>query len=429
MSRRNNPAKWVLPTIIDPGVYSCVTIPVPDDKFHRAAFWGALLDLASAYKWQDDPTHKAKDVAIVWRNIIDSLKYGPCGPVNIYPNGAEQEDFMPLRVDCDCNVWVTCCDGTEMQLATKAMLDQSTQPGAGTEQPPAGGGCATYAAKLNGNGLWLLPTVVSTGDTIEITEASGATYNPANGYWYCPDGSQFFAGACVPYPILDGANPMPSVPSGRIIAKIGATFYDVYGSAFTVPSGITSQPVQFQVNYADITTAGGTLSFNVTVCNNQAASWSVMQNFELSTANWAADVPGASGTQSVWSAGVGWVSVDCNNMLGGAGRYNIVYLHSVFAHAVTLEHFDMTFDALVGPRDDSAPQQVIVFQGATATTIISTTPVTADDQNLAWDGSMAGVTEIRVVILGADKSDATCPSSGNATLKAVKMNGTGSGPY
>lgn len=68
--KRNNLAKWTLPEVVDPSAHKCFKINVPDEKYHLAAFRGALLDLASAYKWADDPDHKAKDVANVWKQVI-----------------------------------------------------------------------------------------------------------------------------------------------------------------------------------------------------------------------------------------------------------------------------------------------------------------------------------------------------------------------
>lgn len=73
MGRRNPPAKWVLPEVINPPDSICMTLQVPNERFHIAAFRGALLDLASAYKWQDDPDHKAREVASVWKGVIANM--------------------------------------------------------------------------------------------------------------------------------------------------------------------------------------------------------------------------------------------------------------------------------------------------------------------------------------------------------------------
>jgi len=73
MNKRFPKAKWVLPAVIDPPERLCFTIQVPNERQHIAAFRGALLNLASAIAWQDDPDHTAKDVALVWRSIVDEV--------------------------------------------------------------------------------------------------------------------------------------------------------------------------------------------------------------------------------------------------------------------------------------------------------------------------------------------------------------------
>jgi len=78
MSKRYPRAKWVLPNVVDPSTSVCYTVPVPNDRFHIAAFLGALQDLGSATQWADDEGHTAKDVAQVWRDIIDELEKELC---------------------------------------------------------------------------------------------------------------------------------------------------------------------------------------------------------------------------------------------------------------------------------------------------------------------------------------------------------------
>lgn len=91
MSRRNPPAKWTLPAIINPPTRKCFTILVPNEAYHIAAFRGALLDLASATNWADDPDHLAKDVADVWKDVVVNVV--ACGggipfvcPFDFFPN-------------------------------------------------------------------------------------------------------------------------------------------------------------------------------------------------------------------------------------------------------------------------------------------------------------------------------------------------------
>lgn len=78
MSRRNPPAKWILPEVIDPEERLCFQIEVPNDPMHIAAFRGALYNLTSARFWQDDPDHKALEVAAVWQDIWDEISMSCC---------------------------------------------------------------------------------------------------------------------------------------------------------------------------------------------------------------------------------------------------------------------------------------------------------------------------------------------------------------
>lgn len=73
MPRRNPPAKWMLPDVVDPPDSICMSLQVPNNRYHIAAFRGALWNLASAINWADDIDHTAKEVAQVWRNVIDNM--------------------------------------------------------------------------------------------------------------------------------------------------------------------------------------------------------------------------------------------------------------------------------------------------------------------------------------------------------------------
>ncbi len=326
MSKRYPWAKWTLPDVVDPPDRLCFTIPVPNNPLHLAAFRGALLSLASATKWQDDPGHTAKSVALVWQEIYDQVV--ACEPTAL-PESWD-EDLTSL---CEA---LRFQNGKLQALCCGAWVDITGQPaqgwaigatGVGTT-PPAAGACVDYQANISGNGYWYTPFVVSTGDTITVSLAKGATYNPANGGWYCPDGSLFFGGACLASTLTAGGNPMPAILSGKLIAKIGATFYDVYNGTFTVPAGIASQPVQFQFNYASIATSSGDVSFQVHYCNNGSMSFTHTFNFLLSNGSFAVtDVsPGPSG---IWSPSVGW-STNAY-ILSGTNNICIVTIKRTFA--------------------------------------------------------------------------------------------------
>lgn len=104
MSKRYPRAKWVLPGDIHPVGTRCFQIVVPDDPYYIAAFRGALLNLASASQWQDDPEHKAREVAAVWRPLIDGVT--DCGAGSMFD--VRQNGALPCKLEktADGVIWV-----------------------------------------------------------------------------------------------------------------------------------------------------------------------------------------------------------------------------------------------------------------------------------------------------------------------------------
>lgn len=72
MSKRYPKARYVLPETVNPDRI-CMSVNVPNDPYHIAAFRGALLTLASATNWANDSEHTAKDVAAVWDEIYQEV--------------------------------------------------------------------------------------------------------------------------------------------------------------------------------------------------------------------------------------------------------------------------------------------------------------------------------------------------------------------
>lgn len=333
MSRRNPPAKWTLPVIVNPPQSVCYKIPVPDEMFYRAAFWGSLLDLASAYKWQDDDAHTAKAVARVWRNIIDNLITIECGDVVALHGGIIQEDFMPIRVDCDCRVWVTCCDGTEVELATVGMIQQPGQPGGSETPPPAAGGCQTYHAAFPANSSWLLPAVVNSGDVLTFSNVKGAGQDGSVSPWYCPNGQTFFAGACVGVAGTSGTDPAAALSHMGLIAEISGSYYAVTGGPITVPGGVTDAQVTIFTNDSVLSDNSGSYTLDIEFCNNNVSTaWVSTFNFVLNpyTSIWTPQ-------DGVWVPGQGYkgVYVDANDV-------SAVVLH-VASLSITLTRLKMVY--------------------------------------------------------------------------------------
>lgn len=62
---------YLLPDDLDPDVFKCLTIRVPDDPQWEVNFWGALLELAKWFNHERDALHKGKIVADKWRGWIE----------------------------------------------------------------------------------------------------------------------------------------------------------------------------------------------------------------------------------------------------------------------------------------------------------------------------------------------------------------------
>lgn len=272
--RRNPPAKWVLPQVIDPQDYVCYLVRVPKERFHIGAFLGAFQILGSAMSWQDDPQHKARLVAKVWRRIADSLQGQICDDVcppspigKVFSLGDTmglfRQNGCKLEFSPDGECWCVIYDPTD------CILTEGGQPD-GDQSLPAGT-CRTYNVSLAGNGKWLLPVKVDTGDTIEVTEMSGAWSNTPF-QWKCPNGQPYILGLCVGGTFTDGGNPLPASPTMGLIAlyETGGGGFAGGGATLLVPTGKSGEQVEFQANDDDLTDNAGHVSFKVTVCKKAA---------------------------------------------------------------------------------------------------------------------------------------------------------------
>lgn len=78
----NKDGGFPLPDVINPEETFCVTIEVPADRWHIAAFWGALQELTYWFNWQRDDDKKGTQAAQVWRDKIatayEKYKEGGC---------------------------------------------------------------------------------------------------------------------------------------------------------------------------------------------------------------------------------------------------------------------------------------------------------------------------------------------------------------
>lgn len=288
-------------------------VPVPDDPMHMAAFLGAIADLGSGYKWQDDPYHKAKDVAKVWQEISDNLV--GCLPVIQF----RQSDDCTLQVSVDSGVtWTTifnsyiCAIGAARDEIQNQVNDG--QLSGGGQQPGQGGGtpftCYDYNVTLQGNNRWLAPIALEDGDTIQVTLATGAWWDGDIGQaWKCPEGVEFILGTCNTLSHnTDSGDPLPSVYHMRLIGNLPADgttpYFDIYDTTYTVPSGIASGQLYLQANDGMLSDNQGSINFHVQICKG-AAHWVHTFNFLVADGSFYAFQPIVQNTQ--WFVGIGWV--------------------------------------------------------------------------------------------------------------------------
>jgi hypothetical protein len=268
MARRNPPAKWVLPNVVDPPRI-CFQIEVPNDVQHLAAFRGAILNLAAAYKWQDDLAHTAKRVAAVWDDVYTKIR--TCDSGDGSDRGVTLEDFMSQQIrispDNSCIIQMWCIDHWEdWYFGDRCAPGAVAQPSPGGDVPSDE--CRTFSFVLQGSSRLLLPVPVEAGFTIQISNAQGGWWDGDILHaWGCPDGSIYAGGICAGSGAADAGSPINTLPNSLLIAGINGVYYPAYNTTINVPAGVASSDLYFQMNDAVLTDNEGSVSFDVTVCN------------------------------------------------------------------------------------------------------------------------------------------------------------------
>jgi len=423
MSKRNPKARWPLPLVVNPPGVRCYQIPVPDDIYHLAAFRGAIFELAKAYSWANDDAHTAKDVAAVWMEIFSNLeRCADCPPNTGYAGAGGGDDDPMIRQNPDnpCELQnsvngVDWCTWADLSLCVSG-----SQPGEGAQQPVPGGGEACYAAKLQASGYVLVPTVVNTGDAVSLVSVSGAGTDGGSN-WYCPDGNIFFAGACLGGAGFDGTDPLPSVAHMKIIAKIGAVYYDLTNGPITVGAGITNGQVTIQVNDATLSDNYGEYSLNVCVTNNQQASWRRIIDLSLG-------IPlGWTRNAGLWTPGAG---VDYTDDIFGSICYRSAQLSFTMPTGSYLNQADVTFNQTNGSYDVSGSDAAQFIRIVGVATVWATYSSMIAGTNVVRSGSAAAVNGVVDVVLAcsAHSSSACGSNTGSGRLLKIILAGQGVTP-
>jgi len=305
---------YKLPDNVDPVGDLCLTIRIPNDPAYVQAVIGALYDTTIWRSWQRDAAHTgilaARKMKPRWFEAVQNI--GLCEPSAPGGGGLIQEDFMPIRIDCDCNVFITCCDGTEKQILTAEQVKTliQGQPSNNVPQPAPGGGCQTISMRLDAGKVQVIPIPVSTGDTIQISAVDGAM-NEDLVLWYCQSGQAYYGGACQGPSIHFLSDPFPLLNHGSILIYVGLGREGLGTSLYTVPAGVSNYQPALSANMDFGLGANGFYTFLVTVCNNQPQTW--RHEFDLATS--AGPLAGVTqvGTTPTWTPGTGWTQGNAIN--------------------------------------------------------------------------------------------------------------------
>ena len=300
------------------------------------------------------------------------------------------------------------------------------QPGSGSPTPTPGGGSACYQAKLLASGKFFVPAAVNAGDVIELTGATGAGTDPTFDVakWRCPNGEQFFGGACVGFNVFDGADPLTAVSHMRLVMSIGGTFYDAMDGPVTVPGGVVNAPVVIQVNDSTLNDNSGDYTFQVCVTNNQAVAWSHVLDFTLSPFGFHVLSDGFFVNLGQWTAGQGF-STDAQIVSGT--YYRAAALQLTPAHPVRLTHVAILYNLTVGNIASGGPGTFLVDDVGVNASVNWVSEVTANGQSLGWTGDHPGLTHLDVFV-GASTQPGSY-STGDALVYQMTIAGIGYDPF
>lgn len=315
-NRRNPQAKWVLPDIVNPPESLCFTVRVPKNKFHIAAFRGALYNLTSARFWQDDPAHTALQVAKVWQDIFDSVVVNSCEPNNPVNQGTFVEfNSMDNLIQVICDDTGKCvmqyrCDVCSPWVTAASLGDLQTNPPGTGNQPSPNGGKSSYCKTIYANQTLIIPTPVNTGDLIKITSAKGS-WSDQFARWLCIDGNlQFIDCTGVGGAAGAAGDFLMSAYHMSAIVQFSTGYYALYpGAQLVVPSGVVNEQPTILANKPAVASGSGSIDICVEVTNNQTASWTQVFDFTVSpsSAFWSLVVADAGALSGAWSAGAGYV--------------------------------------------------------------------------------------------------------------------------
>lgn len=412
MSKRFPLAKWVLPEVVKPPTSTCFMVPVPDDRNHRGAFMGAMLSLASAYKWQDDADHTAIEVAKVWRNIFYQLTAQLCA---IQPDdigtSLDEDISMQIRISPDdsCIIQMWCIDHWEDWYNPKECIASgATQPP--PSSAPEVGECKEYFVTMNARDQWLLPFPVSEGYEVTISGMNGG-WNDGTINWFCPNGGFYTLGACGSPSAPVGTDPMPGLAHMRLIGRVGASgYFDAADGFYTIPIGVVDEPLYFQSNDDTLSDNQGSISFTVSVCAKEQQTWCYEYNFEDVSGSFLPFESGGT-VYGTWVPGLGWT-----NYHDGGGSNTFIRPNWDMTNATHVE-YDLLVTATITGSNHTE------LQNAAGTVYLVTSALSSGLMELTWDGANPYADLYLNAFNGANEANALVFKRFKATGKGAPPNG------
>jgi len=382
---------------------------------------GSLKQLWLASTWIGDDTVKnnLQDQALNLISLFMQAETCPRSVVSLGGIVSNEDEMAQIRVDCDCNVFVMCCDGTEVQLMTSK--NSVSQPAAGSKVPAGGGGTAEYCGRINANETWLLPVNVSAGDTLLFSDLGGAWNDGSTLAWQCPNGFSYFAGACFFAVPLGSPDPMPAVRHMQIIADIAGTFRDVLNTTitgapqvYTVPAGVSNAQVLIRGNSSTLAGASGEVSFCIAVTNNQPEFWTQELDFTASGLGFSPCVFTPSfDNAAVYSPGVGWAGV--NPPHAPTTTYD-AFARAILFRATQITVYGTCASANQFEINDGTPTSPI------PATLLGPLSESGDFVE-TWNGDYTFIDGLRI-----DCNDTTTPS-GSPVIRKIVIRGIGANPF
>lgn len=405
-----------LPDPPDPQKWVCIQMTIPDSLGHRAAFLGAISNLATWRVWQRDMGHGASVVANLWKTARQSVRFVECsipphmGVLVEVPNTMSDlvqvvciDGKCILQYRCDvCSPWQTVANVSDLQ----------TNPSGAGNQPAPGGGTSSDCVTIYANQTYAIPVPVNTGDKIEIISSTGK-WSDQFARWLCIDGNLFFIN-CTGVGGASGSagDPLLSANHLSAIVQFSTGYFPLYpGASLIVPAGIVNEQPTILANKPTVNSGDGWIDICWKVTNNSASHWCFDINFASTPGGFVnANTTSTSG-DAVWTPGVGWTAP--------AGSIdNETYIKRVVAlPAGTLVEFDW-----VGTAFPDDTENISVLSGASH--VLNTTA------HVGASGTLSGTTS------GTGDTVYLDANAGNISMGAAPVNitharfsGPGTNPF